>query len=260
MLTKVIRKVGRSANKILHRSGFEIRPVDRHTWEDQESYIPLEATLKAAKEAGLSVGDYIDTIINKSPGATQATIDALEKRGVFENKIGTILEIGPGSGRYLEKVMRLCTPSRYEIYETAMPWAQYLVRTYGVTFRSTSGYSLEETPSASVDLVHAHKVFNSINFMPTCCLWTEMARVTKAGGYCVFDIMTERCLDAATIATWAKSEIRAGSYPTAMPRSTAIGYFEHADFQIVDSFIGPLGPGTTEVFIFRKRQAGVCAG
>lgn len=254
MLTQALRKAGRRANTVLRRVGVELVPLGRHDWEDQEAYIPLEATLKAAADSGLSVGDYIDAVMNKTPGATQATIDGMARLGVFEKKGGTVVEIGPGSGRYLEKVIKACAPSRYEIYETSRPWAEYLVRTRGVIWQPTGGFALESTASSSVDLVHAQKVFNSINFMPTCCLWTEMVRVTRPGGYCVFDLMTERCLDPATIATWAASGVRAGSYPAAMPRDPAVAFFEAAGFSLVGSFIGPLGPGTTEVLVFRKRS------
>lgn len=260
MLKQALKKVGRGANTVLRRAGVELVPAGRHDWEDQEAYIPLEETLRAAAQAGLSVGDYIDTVMNKTPGATQATIDGMARLGVFETKGSTVVEIGPGSGRYLEKVKQACAPSRYEIYETARPWAAHLVRAYGVIWQPTNGYTLADTPTGSVDLVHAHKVFNSINFMPTCCLWDEMVRVTKPGGYCVFDIMTERCLSAAMISRWAASGVRAGSYPTAMPREPAIAFFEAAGFSLLDSFIGPLGHGTTEVFVFRKAEKDQEAG
>ena len=255
-MLKQIMRVGRSVNTVLRRAGVELVPAGRHNWEDQEAYIPLEATLKAAADAGLSVGDYIDTVMNKTPGATQATIDGMTRLGVFDKKGGMVVEIGPGSGRYLEKVMRAAAPYRYEIYETAEPWAVHLARTYGVTWQPTNGYTLDSTPTASVDLVHAHKVFNSINFMPTCCLWQEMVRVTRPGGHCVFDIMTERCLSAAMISRWAASGMRAGSYPAAVPRGPVIEFFEKASFSLVGSFIGPLGPGTTEVFVFRSHEQG----
>lgn len=39
------------------------------------------------------------------PGATQATVDELRTLGVYEAKPNTVLEIGPGSGRYLEKTL-----------------------------------------------------------------------------------------------------------------------------------------------------------
>lgn len=256
MLKQALRKVGRGANTVLRHAGVELVPAGRHNFEDQEAYLPLEATLKAAADAGLSVGDYIDTVMNKTPGATQATIDAMSRLGVFEQKGGTIVEIGPGSGRYLERVMRAAAPSRYEIYETAKPWAAHLVRTYGVVWQPTNGYTLDSTPAASVDLVHAHKVFNSINFMPACSLWQEMVRVTRPGGHCVFDIMTERCLSAEMISRWVASGIRAGSYPAAMPRGPVVEFFEAARLTLIESFIGPLGPGTTEVFVFRKREQG----
>lgn len=253
MLKQAFEVVQRQSNRVLRLAGVELVPAGRHNWEDQEAFIPFEATMKAAAAAGLSVGDYIDAVMNGSPGATQTTIDTLASTGVFRKKGGVVVEIGPGSGRYLEKVMKACAPSRYEIYETARSWAEYLVRTHGVIWHPTSGYSLESTPTASADLVHAHKVFNSINFMPACCLWTEMARVTRPGAFCVFDIMSERCLDPATVGKWAASGIRAGSFPTATPRAAAVDFFGENGFDLLESFLGPLGPGTTEILVFRKQ-------
>jgi hypothetical protein len=119
--------------------------------------------------------------------------------GVFGQPVQAVCEIGPGSGRYLAKVMAACRPSHYEIYETAEPWANYLVREYHVIYRRTDGRSLAETPTASIDLAQAHKVFVVTPFVSTWNYLREMVRVTKPGGYVVFDVMTERCLRARAI-------------------------------------------------------------
>jgi hypothetical protein len=239
-------------NWVIGPLGVEVVRKDRHDWSDTRNFIPIEDTLAGARRAGISVGDYIDTVLNNIPGATQFTIDEMKRLGVFDEAAGTVLEIGPGSGRYLEKTIAVCSPGRYEIYETSQPWAAFLVREYRVTQQPTDGRGLTSTPDASCDLVHAHKVFSSIPFLPTVKYWGEMARVARSGAYIAFDIMTEACLDTATLRKWAASGIDNGAYPAAMPRKVALEFFAETGCALVGSFTVPMGEGRTETFVFRK--------
>ena len=95
--------------------------------KDFKFYIPFQKTLVDAKKCGLSVGDYIEMKYNV-PGTPQYTIDQMTELGVFDSPIKHICEIGPGSGRYLEKVMKVCSPDSYEIYETAGDWKERLIK------------------------------------------------------------------------------------------------------------------------------------
>ncbi|MEV8319324.1 methyltransferase domain-containing protein [Streptomyces sp. NPDC059900] len=238
--------------RLLGRAGFDIvRSTDNRGGVDD--FIPFEAVMRAARAAGLSVGDYIDEVMNGTPGATQSTIDELRTVGVFEAKPDSVLEIGPGSGRYLEKTVKECAPGRYEVYETAAPWANYLVETYGVIAQPTAGSSLAPTPDGSIDLVLAHKVFNTLTFLSTCRYFFEMARVTRPGGRIVFDVMTESCLDPATVGAWA-SQGGDGhdSYPAALPRRTCVDLFASLGCNLEASFLAPLGFASTEVLVFTK--------
>jgi hypothetical protein len=135
-----------AANWVISPLGVEVVRKDRHDWSDTRNFIPLEDTLAGARSAGLSVGDYIDTVLNNIPGGTQFTIDEMKRLGVFGGKVDTVLEVGPGSGRYLEKTIALCAPRRYEIYETSEPWAAFLARDYGVVWQPTDGGSFASTP------------------------------------------------------------------------------------------------------------------
>ncbi|MBK3626604.1 methyltransferase domain-containing protein [Streptomyces sp. MBT49] len=239
--------------RLLARAGFDIVRSTR-VQGGVDDFIPFEATMRAARAAGLSVGDYIDEVMNGTPGATRSTIDELRSLGVFSAGPDTVLEIGPGSGRYLEKTLKECSPGRYEIYETAAPWADYLVDTFGVIARPTAGSSLAPTPDASVDLVQAHKVFNTVTFLTASRYFLEMARVTRPGGRIVFDVMTETCLDPGTVRTWATNGGRGhGSFPAAMPRRTCVDLFETLGCRLEAGFLAPLGVASTEVLVFRKQ-------
>jgi hypothetical protein len=250
----LVRDAKRVVKGALRRVGLDVR-LAGHDWTDIESFIPFEATLKAAAAAGLPVGDYIDGVMNGIPGATQSTIDHMRALGVFAGPIRVVLEIGAGCGRYLEKTLLECGPERYEIYETAGPWASYLERTYPVVLRPTDGVTLAATLDDSVDLVQAHKVFSCTDLLATLHYWSEMARVAAPGGYVVFDVVTERCLSPEAIDRWVASGLQTGSYPAAVPRQSACRFFGSRGFRVTGSFTVPMGPGTTEVLAFRKRSS-----
>src|SRR5262245_17025486 len=103
MTTSFKRKLLNGTNKILDRAGFELVRKGR----EFQDYIPFRQTLQNAEKSGLSLSDYIDNTFNV-PGTTQLTIDKMAELGVFDNRINRICELGPGSGRYLEKVKAVC--------------------------------------------------------------------------------------------------------------------------------------------------------
>lgn len=82
----------------------------------------------------------------------------------------------------------------------------------------------------------------------------EMARVTRPGGRIVFDVMTETCLNPATVRAWA-TQGGAGhdSYPAAMPRQTCVDLFATLGCSLEAGFLAPLGVASTEVLVFEKR-------
>lgn len=227
---------------------------NQHDWSDTRNFIPFAKTIDAAKQRGLAVGDYIDTVMNKTPGVTQRTVEEMARLGVFAGRVETVVEIGPGSGRYLERTQEHCSGCRYEVYETSPEWAKYVVEKYRVVWQPTDGKSLAATTSDSIDLAHAHKVFPGSHFLVTAKYWAEMLRVTRSGAHIVFDLITERCLDVGTLRNWIASNIENGAYPAVVPRTVAVSYFEAEGCDLIGTFIVPIGNiGQTEVFVFRKR-------
>jgi hypothetical protein len=241
------RKAARNKlNILLGHAGFQlVRPGERN---HIKSFQPFRKTLEAARQAGLSVGDYLDSKF-QVPGATQATIDRLAGLGVFNEKIQSVCEIGPGSGRYLEKVQRLCAPRSYEIYEPEKEWSDWLVRTYAVTAHESDGRCLGNTASNSVDLMHAHKVFVCLFFVVACQYFGEMIRVTRPGGQIVFDIVSENCMPDETLEKWIASGV---IYPCMLPRHFVIQYFAKRGCSLRSSFFAPMMPGQSEYLLFVK--------
>jgi len=232
--------------------GVEILRKRGHDWGSVANYIPFEETIAAAAKAGLSVGDYIDGTTPGKPSATRQTIDEMARLGVFDGTIGTVVEIGSGSGRYVERTINACNPQRYEIYETADKWAAYVAEKYGVIRQPTDGKSLAATPDDSVDLVQAHKVFSTVSFLVSAHYWLEMVRVTRPGGFAAFDIVTESCMSSEQLEIWVESGINNGSYPAVIPRGLASEFFDKHGFVLRGSFIVPMRPGRTETFVFQK--------
>ena len=243
--------IGKSINVFLKSLDFKITRLSQ-PYTEYRDYIPFEETIAGAKEADLSVGDYIDAKHNK-PGATQDTIDQMSALEVFEGKVDRICEIGPGSGRYLEKIVKICIPTYYEIYETASKWEKYLEQTYQVIAHSTDGKSLASTPSNSIDLVHAHKVMPGQPSLVMCRYFEEMARVVRTDGKIVFDMVTEGCLDDATLKDWFIAGVSYQHYPCLMPKQFAIDLLSRRDCTFVGSFFVPMKPGKTECMVFRKK-------
>jgi hypothetical protein len=248
MLKTIARK---NVNTVLDAVGFELTRKNA-PFVDYRGYIPCNETVAEAQAAGMSVGDYIDARYNK-PGATQETIDQMAALGVFNTQIGRVCEIGPGSGRYLEKIIKRCRPNYYEIYETSTDWEKWLVKSYPLLAQPTDGRSLTATPAGSIDLVHAHKVLPGQPSLTICRYYSEMARVAAGGGKIVFDIVTEECLAEPVLARWFETESGYQHYPCMMAKQYTIDFFAQRDCVFDGSFLVPMEPGLTECFVFTKQ-------
>jgi SAM-dependent methyltransferase len=221
-------------------------------WVMFSNYIPLAQTEREARRAGMSIGDYIDTK-NNYPGATKETIDRVATFGVFERPVSRICEIGPGSGRYLEKVKERCPGALYEIYETADDWKRRLVRQYGVTARETDGRTLAQTPDGAVDIIHAHRVFEGLPVMTCLQYFEEAGRVMRPGGWFFFDVLTEECLTPELTRSWIDS---GWNWIVSMfPKRFLVERMKQLGLDCRGSFILPMRPGVGEYMIFQKPES-----
>jgi hypothetical protein len=238
-------------NTVLRLAGAELVRQPR-PFADFRDYIPLEPTLAAARASGMSVGDYIDWKHNR-PGTTQETIDRLHDLGALRPGMRRLCEIGPGSGRYLERTIALCKPERVEIYETATPWRQYLLERYGVIAHEADGESLSQTSSASVDAVMAHKVFSGTPLLVLCRYLAEMARVVVPGGKVIFDVVTEMCMTPSVLTRWLSAGADYQFYPSLTPKPFVVDLLARRGLDLDGGFIAPMEPGLTECMVFTRR-------
>ncbi len=174
----------------------------------------------------------------------------MAKLGVFDQAISSVCEIGPGSGRFLEKIIKKCNPEYYEIYETAPTWRDWLASTYHVVAQPTDGKNLSGTPDQSMDLVHTHKVLNGLKILNICEYFYEFARIAKEHSIIVFDILTEDCLDEETLNRWLSS---GADYITSMTaKQFTIDFFSQRGFECVGNFFVTSLPGKTHYFVFKR--------
>ncbi len=221
-------------------------------------FISFKETLDAAKAAGVSVGEYLERkhLVGQQTALDQ-TVDGLSGLGLFNGRIERICELGPGSGRYLEKTIARCHPLHYEIYETSKEWRRWLIEQYGVVARACNGKTLAETESSSVDLVHAHKLFPGLPFLVTVSYLQEMARVVRDGGWIVFDVMTEACFSREHLDAWFGADPWEWAWsPHMIARNYTVGIFAQRGISLTGSFQVPLFPAITECMVFRKSPSG----
>ncbi len=235
-------------NRVLQSIGYKPKP------RPFTKFISFKKTIAEASAAGLSVSDYIERkhlVGTRSP--LDITIESMASLGVFDTPKQTICEIGPGSGRYMERVIDRCHPQTYEIYETSSEWRHWLVEKYGVIARSCDGHKLSETENDSVDLIQAHKVFPGLRFLLVASYLREMARVSRDGGWIVFDIMTEACFSDQHLNEWFDVDPWKWDWtPGMVGRDFAIKSFGDRGVSFVGSFEVAQYPAITECMVFRK--------
>jgi SAM-dependent methyltransferase len=234
--------------RVLRHFGFE----QKH--RPFSDFLVFKSTLKAAKEAGLSVGDYIERKhLKGSRTALEITMEGMASLGVFNGEIRRVCEIGPGSGRYLEKIISRCHPAQFEIYETSEEWKTWLLEQHQLVARCCDGRNLADTESGSVDLVQAHKLLPGLPTLLSISYMQEMARIAGPGGWVIFDIMTEDCFEGDNLHAWVNANPWDWDWsPHIIPRDYSIRLFANRGLSFIGSFKVPLHPSVTECFVFRR--------
>jgi hypothetical protein len=205
------------------------------------AYIPAKATVRAAKRAGLSVEAYVERLWN-SEGTTAAIVERMRDAGALE-PTDTVVEIGPGTGRYLARVRDIVRPARHVIFETAPDWREWLVSEYGVEAPTSNGESMPTIDRAG--LIQAHGVFVYTSFLVTARYLAEISRA--ATGWVVFDFISLAELDDATIADWLAGPER---YPVVLDREWVLSTL--SDFALVDEWTSRYGSGRSRYVVLRR--------
>lgn len=230
---------------ILQKLGWQVTKVSK----SKGSYIDAQKTIASAKAEGITIGEYVEKLWNQE-GQTRLVIDQIQKSGALI-KCDNVLEIGAGTGRYLEIILEIVKPKVYEVYEIDQDWTDYLVSEYSpfVIGQPTDGTSLKLTDNESCGLVHAHGVFVYLSLLSCFEYFLEMIRVCRIGGYIIFDFYSESEFSIAAIENWLKYPDR---YPVILPYQTVIDYFESKNCQLIIEFDNKYGHGFSKYLIFKK--------
>jgi len=214
-------------------------------------YVPAKQTIDAAKAKGVSVCEYVEELWNQK-GATQKVVDEMAPF-CWKQPCERIVEIGPGTGRYMELIIKRASPKQYEYYEIDTAWAEWLSSNYGpVAVRQPAdGCSLSQTADRSVDLVQAHGVFVHIAMLQSFEYFQEMIRVCKDNGHIVFDVFPVERFDEQTISQWLQYHER---YPVILPAPSLIAFFEKRGCTLVHQFDNPYGHSYSRYFIFETTK------
>ena len=226
---------------VLAKYGYTITPL-------VFGYISARRTVGAAMRRELSVCDYVEKLWNHQ-GETQRVISKLASYGAFNLENPNILEIGTGTGRYLEKVLKKCKPAKYESYEPNYGWSKWLQSTYPIISHKADGVSLRQTYADSVDLLHAHGVFVYLPFLVVYQYFKEIFRVVKNNGFVIFDIISEDCLDQSIVEKWLRSPYR---YPCFLSTKYVISLFESHGFVLLGSFRACVDAGYAKYIVFKR--------
>ena len=212
-------------------------------------YIRAQETVAAATAQGLSVCGYVEQLWGET-GRTQSIFNRLANIAGVSFRPTTAVEIGPGTGRYLALTLERYAGLRYEIYETAADWADWLAATYPIVRHAADGHSLKQTLSNSINLIQAHGVFVYLPFLTTYEYLSEIARVARDHEALVAcDFLTESSMTDAIVAKWLADTPR---YQALFPRDYLLDFFKKRHFTLTDSFHAPYDVGLSEYFVFRR--------
>jgi hypothetical protein len=183
-------------------------------------FLDFRRTELAARKAGKPIGAYLEELWN--------CVGQAEKISRWMQEIGC-----------------------YEIYETAHRWAEWLESSNRpqVIAQPASGWSLDATPSASCELVHAHGVFVYLNPLTCFDYFQEMIRVVSPAGYIVFDFFPSENFDERTISAWLGSKDR---FATILPRQVVTNYFRRRGFVLIATCHRRVAAGRAKYLAFRN--------
>lgn len=239
-----------AVDRYLHRRGYT-------AVRSGGSYIDAGATAAEAKRMNLSICEYLESKEDdpRKVGRRDRIIDKVLSV-IDPQEVRCVVEIGSGTGMYLDRITEDCMVSDYEVYETDLGWQQFL-KSHCSKFDCTvqvhqcDGRSLSKTATCTADFVHAHGVFVYLSTIQTAAYLVEMARVCKPSGFVVLDVYAGSTFDLQVTRNWLAS---GWTFPVVIDEEWLIGLAKHLGLDLVDRFEEIHGASWVTYFIFRRLQ------
>lgn len=234
-------------SKIVNYFGYKLVPKGL-------GYFDPETQIRAAREKDLTLCEYLESYNVSGVGKRRdAIIESLKMH--LPDVVQIILEIGAGTGMYMEKIIDYYHPKKIEVYETNLGWVKYLEEEYNsktnLVCHNADGVSLNYTKDYSVDLVFSHGVFVYLPLIQTFSYLEEMVRVCKPGGYIIFDCFTSKNFGVEIIKKWVESVY---SFPVIISDELLNEFGIRYNLVLISSFNVNYHESYSTYFIFQKNS------
>ncbi len=243
----------RVLNRVLREFGYSAQPVGL-------GYLSAREVVPAAQRSGLSLAEYLEREDIGGVGRRRDTIiSQLQALGALP-PVDRLVEIGPGTGMFLERALALCQPRQVELYETAQDWRAYLQQTYRhpaytLQAHAADGHSLHASASASADAIYAHGVMVYLPLLTTYAYLAECLRVLRPGGLLVFDVFLDTQFDWPQIQRWQQQSPQY-HFPVVLSRATLQAFFSQAQLQVLGEFSVNYHAAASTYFVLRTAAPG----
>ncbi|HNM33978.1 MAG TPA: CDP-glycerol glycerophosphotransferase family protein [Chitinophagaceae bacterium] len=247
MTSYILPKIKRVAKRIKNYIKFKKNNENKYA----KGYIDAITTEKEAKKHGKSICEYLESQNDdiRKVGRRDRIINNIIH--YFPNKQLSVIEIGTGTGMYLEKLLHL-NLEQYDIYEINEGWKQYLKRTYGnniVHILEADGIRLNHTPNQTIDVIHAHAVFVYLPIIQVLNYLVEATRVLVKNGLFIFDIINDSDLTVRDALNWNKA---GHSFAVVIPHSFIEDFCILYGFEIISNFKEIYAGSTSTYYILKK--------
>lgn len=213
------------------------------------SYVSCEKYIRRAKEAGLSLCDYSENRGGRK-GFRDIVFQEISKY-VSPDYIKNVCEIGPGTGRYLEKVLEI-NPYilNYYYYETAKDWREWLGENYNCIAREADGISLRQEKSGTIDFCHSHQVFIYLSMYCVLCYIREMIRVSSTNGIILFDYYNENSFNETKSGKLIRKKM---NWPVIIPDALILSLLSDHNCEVIKNFGVKCYLGVSQYVLAQKK-------
>jgi SAM-dependent methyltransferase len=237
----------RHTNRILNRFGYKLETKGLE-------YLDPVTTVRAARDRNLDVCEYLEGFNIAGVGRRRDAIIAALRPSLPQH-LDAVLEIGAGTGMFLEKILDLCSPQTYEVYETSVGWVAHLEEQYSrrtqLRCYDCDGMTLRNTKTASVDAVFAHGVFVYLPLIVTFGYLEEAVRVLAPGGSLIFDCFLGERFGVDVIKQWQNDPYK-WSFPVVISEGLIGDFADRYGLTLVNTFDIGYHASFSTYFVYRR--------